>query len=412
MKERVVITGMGVVTPLGNDVDSMWSALLAGQSGVDHFVGETVEGLSTTIAAQIKGFDAHDFLNPKEARKVDTFIHYAVGAADQAFKDSGIKITDSNTGRIGVAVGSGIGGLPLLVENYAKITDHGPRRVSPFFIPGSIINMASGLISIRHNLAGPNFAAVSACTTGTHNLALAVRLIQCGDADAMLAGGSEMTTVPLGLAGFGAVRALSKRNDDPGTASRPWDRDRDGFILGEGAGVLMLESESHAKARGADIYGVISGVGMSGDAHHITSPGGQGALNAMTLALKDAALAPDAIDYINAHATSTQMGDVVEARAIAELFKDNLNNLSVSSTKSMTGHLIGAAGSVETIIALLAMRNGIVPPTMNLDNLDPDCDLGIDFVPNKPKEKTMNHVLTNSFGFGGTNASLVLSKEV
>ena len=412
MKKRVVVTGIGLITPLGCDVDSTWTALLAGQSGVDAIDAEMAEGLSTTIAARVKGFDVNDILNPKEARKLDTFIHYAIAAADQAVKDAAITIDESNRSRIGVAVGSGIGGLPMIAQNHAKLVDRGPKRVSPFFIPGSIINMACGYISIRHNMAGPNFAAVTACTTGTHNIALAVRLIQSGDADAMLAGGCEMTTTPLGIAGFSAARTLSKQNDAPQKASRPWDLNRDGFVLGEGAGTLMLESEEHAKARGAQIYAYVSGVGMSGDAYHITSPGGNGAYNAMKAALDDAQLPPTAIDYVNAHATSTQLGDVVEAEAIASLFKSNLGNMCVSSTKSMTGHLIGAAGAVEAIIALLAMRNSIAPPTINLDTIDPACDLGIDFVPNSPKEKEMKHVLSNSFGFGGTNASLILSKEV
>ncbi len=408
-KKRVVVTGVGMITPVGNDATSTWSAIMAGQSGVDSVADRVHPELKAKIAACVKGFDVKDHMDLKEARKLDQFIHYAVAASNQAVSDAQLVIDERNADRVGVAVGSGIGGLPFIAQNNQKLIEVGPKRVSPFFIPGAIVNMASGYVSIVHGATGPNFAAVTACTTGAHNIAIAARLIQSGDADVMIAGGCEMTTSDLGLAGFCSVRALSQRNDEPERASRPWDQDRDGFVLGEGAGVMVLESYESAKARRATIYGELKGVGMSSDAYHITSPGGHGAEQAMNTSIRDAGIDISDIAYVNAHATSTLMGDVIEAKSIAKVFARAKELPLVSSTKSMTGHLIGAAGSVEAIICLLALKNQMIPPTINLDQLDPQCDVGLDFVPGKAREARFSSVLSNSFGFGGTNASLIFS---
>ena len=355
----------------------------------------------------MKDFHAADYIDGKDVKKLDPFIHFAVAAASEAVADSGIALSDEEKLRAGVAVGAGIGGLQFIADNHTKLNERGATRVSPFFIPGAIINMSSGYISIMHGFAGVNVSVVTACTTGTHNIALAARAIQYGDADYMLAGGSEMANNSLGLAGFSVVKALSTHNQSPEAASRPWDKDRDGFILGEGAGVVFLETYESAVKRGATIYGEILGIGMTGDAYHMVSPGGEGGYRAMEAALKDANLNTSAIDYINAHATSTKMGDAVEAKAIYSLFK---RNMMVSSTKSMTGHLIGATGAVEAIFSLLAMRDSVIPPTINLDHPDPECDVGLDFVPHCARDANVKIALSNSFGFGGTNASIIMGK--
>lgn len=409
-RKRVVVTGVGMVTPLGNNVTSTWSALMAGQSGVDSIADRCHDQLKSTIAACVKNFDVADHMDLKQARKLDKFVHYAVAASNEAVSDAKLKIDSQNAHRVGVAIGSGIGGLPFIASNNQKLLESGPKRVSPFFIPGAIVNMASGYVSIAHGATGPNFAAVTACTTGAHNIAIGARLIQSGDADVMIVGGAEMTTSDLGLAGFCAVRALSQRNDAPHRASRPWDQDRDGFVLGEGAGVLILETYESAQARGATIYGELKGLGMSSDAYHITSPGGHGAEQAMTQAIHDAGIDKHSIGYVNAHATSTTMGDEIEAKSIASVFSGAQSLPLVSSTKSMTGHLIGAAGAVEAIFCLLALKNHVIPPTINLEQIDPSCDVGLDFVAGKARELRFDCALSNSFGFGGTNASLVFTK--
>lgn len=407
-KRRVVVTGVGMVTPLGLSVVDSWSNVLSGKSGISAIEDHDVSQFSTRIWASVKGFDASAYMPAKEARKMDKFTQFGMVAADEAMQDSGLEVTDHNAHRMGVAVGSGIGGLETINQNYDALQKGGPRRVSPFFIPAGIINMVAGHISIKHKLKGPNISIVTACTTGTHNIGTAARLISYGDADVMVAGGAEMSNTLLGLAGFSAARALSKRNDEPEKASRPWDKDRDGFVLGEGAGVLVLEEYEHAKARGAKIYAQLSGYGMSGDAFHITSPDVEGAKSCMRVAIDDAGIAPSQIDYINAHGTSTQLNDINETNATKAIFGDHAYQLAMSSTKSMTGHLLGAAGAVEAIFSVLAIRDQIAPPTVNLDNPDEGCDLN--YVPHQPKEMTINTVMSNSFGFGGTNASLVFSK--
>lgn len=409
-KRRIVITGMGMVTPVGLNVEETWQNILAGVSGVvlaDEF---DANEYSTRIWAKVKNFNIENYVPLKDARKMDVFTQYGIAAADEAILDSGLKIDANLSNRIGVAVGAGIGGIQTITNNQDKLMAGGPRKVSPFFIPAGIINMVAGQISIRHQLKGPNIAVVTACTTGTHNIGLAGRMIAYGDADVMVCGGAEMTLTPLCLAGFSAVRSLSKRNDDPAKASRPFDKDRDGFVMGEGAGVLVLEEYEHAKARGAKIYAELVGFGMSGDAFHITAPDddADGAARAMEAAIHDAGIDPEQIDYINAHGTSTYLNDLNETKAIKRVFKQHAYDLAVSSTKSMTGHLLGAAGAVEAIFSILAIRDQIAPPTINLDNPDEGCDLN--YVPYTPQKRAINYVLSNSLGFGGTNGSLLFKR--
>ncbi len=409
-KRRVVVTGLGCISPLGNSVSSTWDGILNGKSGVNLIENFDSEKFTTKFAAQVKGFNAADYMNPKDTKKMDGFIQYGYAAAVEAIKDSGIEATDANASRIGVAIGSGIGGLDTIERNFMAMEKAGPRRISPFFVPAAIINMISGNVSIEYGFKGPNIAITTACTTGTHNIGYAARTIAYGDADAMVAGGAEMASGRLGMGGFGAARALSTRNDDPQSASRPWDKDRDGFVLGDGAGVLVLEEYEHAKARGAKIYAELTGFGMSGDAYHMTSPSenGAGAAASMQNALNDAGLNATDVNYINAHGTSTIAGDVAESNAAKTVYGADYDKIVVSSTKSMIGHLLGAAGAVEAIFSILAIQDQVAPPTINLDNIDPDCDL--DYVPNTARNMTINHVLSNSFGFGGTNGSLIFSK--
>lgn len=409
-KQRVVVTGLGMITPLGLTVDDTWKAILAGESGIrliDHF---DASDLSSRICATVKNFDPLPYMSEKDARKRDMFIQYGIAAAVQAFKDSGIEVTENNAHRIGVAIGSGIGGLPMIEKAHTTLIESGPRKISPFFIPSAIINMIAGNVSIMYGLRGPNIAVVTACTTGTHNIGLAARSIAYGEADVMLAGGSEMATTKLGIGGFAAMRALSTRNDAPEKASRPWDKDRDGFVLGDGAGVLVLENYEHAKKRGAKIYAELLGFGMSADASHITTPHmeGLGAASAMDNALRDAGMKPEQVDYINAHGTSTPVGDELEVLAVKRSFGDYAYKLAVSSTKSMIGHLLGAAGAVEAIFSVLAIRDQVAPPTINLDNPSEGCDLN--FVPHKAQAMRIDVALSNSFGFGGTNGTLLFSR--
>jgi len=407
---RVVVTGIGMVTPLGNDVESTWNGILSGKSGMNDIADFSIEGLSTTFCASVKNFDVTQYVDAKAAKKMDIFIHYCIAATQEALTDSGLKINDQNAGRIGVSIGSGIGGLPEIDRNSQTMHNKGARRISPFFIPSAIINMAAGTLSIRYGLKGPNFAITTACTSGSHSIGYAARNIAFGDADVMVAGGAEKASCELGIGGFAAARALSKRNDSPQTASRPWDKDRDGFVLADGAGTLILEEYEHAKARGAKIYAELTGFGMSGDAYHMTSPpeNGEGAALAMENALRDANLKPEAINYINAHGTSTQAGDIAETNAAKSVFGNHVYDLVMSSTKSMTGHLLGAAGAIEAIFALLAIRDQIAPPTMNLENPSDGCDLN--YAAGKPVKLKIDHAISNSFGFGGTNASLLFSK--
>jgi 3-oxoacyl-[acyl-carrier-protein] synthase II len=407
-KKRVVVTGLGAVSPLGNDTHSTWQAALAGQSGIARITRFDPAAFTTQIAGEVKGFKVEDYMTSKEARHFDTFIHFGIAAGVQALKDSGLEISDSNRERVGIMIGSGIGGLPYIEETHVEYTAKGPRRISPFFIPGSIINMISGQLSIMLGAQGPNLAVVTACTTGLHSIGLAARTIQYGDADVMIAGGAEATISPLGLGGFCAARAMSTRNDDPSTASRPWDKDRDGFVLGEGAGVLLLEEYEHAKARGARIYAELSGFGMSGDAHHITAPDMAGPTRCMLAALKDAQLTPDKIGYLNAHGTSTPLGDLNETKAVKAAFGDHAHKLVMNSTKSMTGHLLGGAGGLETVFTVLALHHQKSPPTINIQNQDPECDL--DYCANTARDLKLDAVMKNSFGFGGTNGTLVFQK--
>lgn len=409
-KRRVVVTGMGMLTPVGLNVKETWQNILAGTSGVTRVEDFETVDYSTKIWAKVKNFNIEDYVPLKDARKMDVFTQFGVAAADEAIQDSGLLIDERNSLRIGVAVGAGIGGIQTITNNQDKLIAGGPRKVSPFFIPAGIINMVAGQISIRHQLRGPNISVVTACTTGTHNIGLAARMIAYGDADAMVCGGAEMTLTPLCLAGFSAVRSLSKRNDAPEKASRPFDKDRDGFVMGEGAGILVLEEYEHAVARGANIYAELVGFGMSGDAYHITAPDedADGASRAMQAAISDAKIEPYQIDYINAHGTSTYLNDLNETIAIKRVFKEHAYNLAVSSTKSMIGHLLGAAGSVEAIFSILAIKDQIAPPTINLDNPDEECDLN--YVANKAQKRTINYVLSNSLGFGGTNGSLVFKQ--
>jgi 3-oxoacyl-[acyl-carrier-protein] synthase II len=399
-----------MLSPVGNDVESTWTNILAGKSGIAPITSFDPSALSTHFAGEVKNFDPEQYIPKKEIKKMDRFIQLGVAAGKQALNDSGINVTDQNAGRIGVAIGSGIGGLGLIEENHSRMLEHGPRKISPFFVPATITNMISGFFSIFEGLKGPNINVVTACTTGVHNIGIAARTIAYGDADVMLAGGAESTICALGIGGFSAARALSTQNSHPQAASRPWDRDRDGFVMGEGAGVLALEEYETAKARGAKIYGELVGFGMSGDAYHMTSPpaDGAGAAASMENAIKDAGLSYSAIGYINAHGTSTPTGDVAEVAAIKQVFAEHAQSLLVSSTKSMTGHLLGAAGAVEAIFTILALRDQIAPPTINLDNPSPGCDL--DFVAHKAKSISMDYALCNSFGFGGTNGSLLFKK--
>ena len=407
---RVVITGMGLITPLGNDLNTSWNAIKNGKSGIetlDHF---DASAFSTQFGGAIKNFDCSEYMEIKEARRMDEFMQYGIAAGVQAINYSGIDISTIDNERAGVAIGSGIGGIKTIEETSIQVKDSGPRKVSPFFVPGSIINMIAGNLSIRYGLRGPNVAVTTACTTGTHNIGLASNIITNNQADVMLVGGAEMSTSPVGLAGFCAARALSTRNDGPQHASRPWDRDRDGFVLSDGAGIMVLEELEHAQKRGANIYAEISGFGMSGDAHHMTAPseGGTGAALCMANALRSAGMNPDQVDYINAHGTSTPAGDIAETQAIKSVFKDHAYNLAVSSTKSMIGHLLGASGAAEAIVSVLSIRDKVISPTINLDNPDEQCDL--DYVPHTTREQSLNVVLSNSFGFGGTNGSLIFSK--
>ena len=410
MKKRVVVTGLGLVTPVGNTVESSWESILAGRSGVSAIESFNTEKLGTRFAASVKNFDVEPYLAKKEARKFDAFIQYGVAASIQAINDSGIEISDSNAHRAGVCIASGLGGVSTIENNHQQLLNKGPRRVSPFLIPGSIINMVAGQVSIMYGMKGPNISIVTACTTGVHNIGHAARMIAYGDADIMLAGGSEMATTELIMAGFSSAKALSTRNDAPLEASRPWDKDRDGFVLGDGAGVVVLESLENAERRGAKIYAELTGFGMSGDAYHMTSPpeNGEGAANAMKNALNDANLNASDVQYVNAHGTSTPTGDIAETAAVKSVFGSAADQVRVSSTKSMTGHLLGAAGSVEAIYSILAIRDQVAPPTINLDNPDEGCDLN--YVPHTAQETQIEHTLCNSFGFGGTNGSLLFSK--
>ncbi len=407
-RRRVVVTGLGAVTPLGCEVEKVWKRILAGQSGAATVDFDTSE-LTTTFACRVKEFDPTLAMSSKEVKRTDDFIHFAAEATRQAMVDSGLEITDELSRRAGTSIGSGIGGLPWIEKAHDSLL-RSPRKVSPFFIPGGIINMASGYVAMQHKLRGPNFAVVTACTTGTHSIGIAARMIIHGDADVMVAGGTEMSTDRLGLAGFGAARALSTRNDAPEKASRPWDVDRDGFVLGEGAGVLVLEEYEHAKKRGAKIYAELCGFGLSDDAYHMTSPcpDGEGFMLSMQNTLRDAGLNPEQIDYVNAHGTSTPAADHIEALAVKRTYGDHAYKLCVSSTKSMTGHLLGAAGAVEAIFSVLALRDQVAPPTINLDNPGEGCDL--DFVAHTPQSRKLNYVMSNSFGFGGTNGSLIFKK--
>ena len=410
-KRRVVVTGLGIVSPVGSQVAEAWDNVVNGRSFIGPITRFDVTNYPTRFAGDVRNFIVDDYLPPKEARRMDPFVQYGFAAATQALKDSGLAITPENDTRIGVVMGAGIGGLETIQNSHEKLLEaKGPRKVSPFFVPASIINMISGHLSIQYGLKGPNLAMVTACTTSTHSIGIAARTIQYGDADAMLAGGAEMALNPLGIAGFCQAKALSERNDDPTRASRPWDRDRDGFVMADGAGALMLEEYEFAKARGARIYAEFVGLGMSGDAFHITAPpeDGAGAALAMSNALKDAGVAPGSLDYINAHATSTPLGDRAETIAIKRALGAAASRVAVSSTKSVTGHLLGAAGAVEAIFTVLALRDQIAPPTINLDNPSPDCDL--DYVPNAARKMKIDIALSNSFGFGGTNGSLVFRR--
>jgi 3-oxoacyl-[acyl-carrier-protein] synthase II len=401
---------MGAVTPLGNSVDSTWQGLLAGKSGIGPIERFDVTDFKTQFGGSIKNLDINLYMSPKDSRKYDDFILYGIAAAEQAITESGIEITDENAPRIGTIIGAGIGGLDSIEKAHSTLLKSGPKRVSPFFVPGTIINMISGYISIKHNLRGPNLAVVTACTTGTHAIGLAAREIAFGYADAMVAGGAEMSTTPVGLASFGAARALSTNNENPAQASRPWDKDRDGFVLSDGAGVVVLEEYESAKKRGANIVAEVCGFGMSSDAYHVTSPppDGSGAALSMQNALTDANLSADQIGYINAHGTSTLAGDLAENHAVKTVFSASLDNLAISSTKSMTGHLLGAAGAIEAIFTALAIKNSVAPPTINLDNPDEGCDLN--YVPHTAQQKTIDYALSNSFGFGGTNGTLIFGK--
>ncbi|MFP4129269.1 MAG: beta-ketoacyl-ACP synthase II [Halorhodospira sp.] len=407
----VVVTGLGIVSPVGNTADEAWAAVVEGRSGIRPIEEFDTSGYAVGFGGTIEGFDICEYLPRKEARRMDPFIHYAFGACDEALADAGLEVRADNADRIGLSIGSGIGGIQGIENSHSALLDGGPRKVSPFLVPSSVINMASGNLSIHYGLRGPNLSTVTACAAGTHNIGLSARMIAAGDADVMVAGGAEKCITPLSLAGFSAARALSCRNDDPQGASRPWDTGRDGFVLAEGAGVLVLESYAHARARGARIYAELAGFGTSSDAYHITQPAesGEGAQRCMARALEDAGMAPAEVDYINAHGTSTLVGDLAEASAVQRLFGDGAGSVAMSSTKSVTGHLLGAAGGVEAAFSLLALRDGVVPPTINLDEPEPQCE-GLDLVPHEARRRELGAVLSNSFGFGGTNASLLFRR--
>ena len=407
---RVVVTGMGCVSPVGNTLSDAWSAVTSGTSGIATITKFDPTPFTTHFGGEVKGFQIEDYIPAKEARHMDTFIHFGLAAGMQAMQDSGLVVTEENAERIGVMVGSGIGGLPLIEATHTEYTNRGARRISPFFVPASIINMISGHLSIKYGLKGPNLAIVTACSTGLHCIGAAARMIEYGDADVMVAGGAESTMSPLGLGGFASARALSSRNEDPATASRPWDKDRDGFVLGEGAGVMVLEEYEHAKARGAKIYAEVLGFGMSADAYHMTAPleDGDGARRCMNMALKNAGVNPSEVDYINAHGTSTPLGDLAETVGIKRTFGDHAKKLVVNSTKSMTGHLLGGAGGLEAVFTVMAVHKQLSPPTINIFNQDPECDL--DYCANMARDMTINIAVKNSFGFGGTNGTLVFGK--
>lgn len=407
-QRRVVVTGLGLISPVGNTVQEAWTNLLAGKSGIATVTKFDHSNLSVHFAGEVKNFNVEDYIPAKEARHMDTFIHYGIAAGTQAFRDSGLEVNEQNAERIGVLVGSGIGGLPMIEETHTEYTNRGARRISPFFVPGSIINMISGHLSINFGLKGPNVAAVTACTTGLHSIGLAARLIQYGDADVMIAGGAESTVSPLGIGGFAAARALSSRNDDPATASRPWDKDRDGFVLGEGGGVMVLEEYEHAKARGAKIYAELAGFGMSGDAYHMTAPNMDGPRRCMVNALRDAGVSVEQVNYVNAHGTSTPLGDKNETDAIKAALGDHAKKIVVNSTKSMTGHLLGGAGGLESVFTVLALHHQKSPPTINIFNQDPECDL--DYCANTARDVKIDVAVKNNFGFGGTNGTLVFRR--
>jgi len=411
-RRRVVVTGLGLVTPVGNNVQDSWTNIVAGRSGIQTITKFDASAFACQFAGEVKGFNIEDYIPGKEARHMDTFIHYGLAASLQAVRDAGLPTGEAlsleQAERIGVMVGSGIGGLPMIEATHNDYKERGPRRISPFFVPASIINMISGHVSIQCGYKGPNLGVVTACTTGLHAIGLAARLIQCGDADIMVAGGAESTVSPLGVGGFAAARALSTRNDDPATASRPWDKDRDGFVLGEGAGVMVLETLESAQARGAKIYAELAGFGMSGDAYHMTAPDVNGPMRSMRNALRDAGLNADQVQYLNAHGTSTPLGDVNETNAIKAAFGDHAKQLVVNSTKSMTGHLLGGAGGIESVFTALAVHHQISPPTINIFNQDPECDL--DYCANTAREMKIDAALKNNFGFGGTNGTLVFKR--
>ena len=412
-KRRVVVTGLGLVTPVGIGVNESWKNIIEGQSGISNITNFDTNGFATpfssTIAGEVKNFDPKEYLNPKDARRMDTFIQYGLVAAHEAFKDSGIEVSDKNADRIGTSIGSGIGGVNLIENQVELLRTGGPRKISPFFVPGTIINMVAGNLSIALGLKGPNISIVTACTSGTHSIGDASRMIEYGDADVMVAGGAEAAITPLTVAGFCSAKALSSRNDDPKTASRPWDKDRDGFVIGEGAGIMVLEEIEHAKKRGAKIYCELAGYGMSADAHHITAPTVDGPKRSMLSALNHAGIDKNEIGYVNAHGTSTPLGDINETNAIKETFNDHAKKLVVNSTKSMTGHLLGGAGGIESVFTALAIHHQISPPTINIFNQDPECDL--DYCANEAREIEIKAALKNNFGFGGTNGSLVFKKS-
>lgn len=409
-KRRVVVTGVGLITPLGIGVEESWSGLIEGRSGIRRITHFDSSAFATQIAGEVEDFKPEEYIEPKEVKKMDRFIHFAIAASDMAMKDSGLKITEGNAEKVGVIIGSGIGGLPAIEHYHSILLEKGPRRITPFFIPMLIINLAAGNVSIKFGARGPNSAVATACATGSHAIGDAFKIIQRGDADAMIAGGSESVITPLGIGGFNAMKALSTRNNEPEKASRPFDRDRDGFVMGEGAGIMILESLDHALSKGAKIYAELVGYGMTADAYHITSPApeGEGAARCMAMGLKDGGIDPLDVDYINAHGTATKYGDEIESSAIKTVFKDHAYKVAISSTKSMTGHLLGAAGGVEAVISVLCMRDNIVPPTINLDNPDPQCDL--DYVPHNARKMDVNCAMSNSFGFGGTNACLIFKR--
>jgi len=409
-KRRVVITGLGIVSPVGNDIKSAWGNILAGKSGIGPITNFDAADFPVRFCGEVRDFDVTEYITAKDARRMGEFIHYGIAAASQAINDAGLETSEADAARTGVAIGSGIGGLKGIEMAYQTYLDGGARKISPFFVPGNIINMIAGNLSIKYGFKGPNIAIATACTTATHNIGMAARTIAYGDADVMVAGGAEMTTCPTGIGGFAAARALSTRNDDPEAASRPWDVDRDGFVLSDGAGILVLEEYEKARARGADIYAEVAGFGMSGDAYHMTQPseGGEGPAQCMRSALADAGMACEDVDYINAHGTSTPAGDVAETKAIKRAFESRAGDVAISSTKSMTGHMLGAAGGVEAVFTALAIRDQVAPATINLDNPDPECDL--DFVPNTARQMKIDVAMSNSFGFGGTNGTLILRK--